>query len=124
MIAEEYLLALQARNLVENSGSVQCKTSDLEKTFSENLDGTYKRILKALLCVCSSSDGHALPEESPGNITVAVKRFVMLAEKLQLYAICDDLTKMVNIAVSYINSALCNIFGSLFHTNIYDFYSG
>lgn len=120
MIAEEYLLALQARNNMGNSRSA----SDLIAIFSGTLDGTYKNILKALQCVCSSSDGHALPEESPGNITVSAKRFVALTENLQLDVICDDLTKMVNIAVSCINFALYYIFGSLFRTKIFDLYSG
>lgn len=124
LIAEEYLLALQARNYAENSSSVQWKISDLKAMFRGTLDETYKHILKALQCLCSSSDGHALPEESGGNITVSVKRFVALTENLQLNVICDDLTKMVNIAVSCINFSLHNVFGSLFHTKIFDFYSG
>ncbi|KAL8100236.1 hypothetical protein AgCh_032471 [Apium graveolens] len=117
LIAEEYLLALQARN-VENSSCVQRETADLKAMFSGTLDGTYKHILKALKFVCSSNDGNALPEEPPESITASVKRFVVLTEDLQLHVICDDLTKMVNIAGDLVacdsseNPNLCNVLGA------------
>lgn len=118
MIAEEYLLAQKSRDPLESSSGIQWKTSDLEAMFGETLDQICKHIRKALQCVCSSSDGHALPEESQGNITGSVKKFVVLAENLQLDAICDELTKMVNIAVSRIYFALYT-FGSLSSSDIF-----
>lgn len=99
---------------MENSSGVQWKTSDLKAMFNGTLHGTYKHILEALQCVCSPNDGHALPEDSQGNITESVKRFVVLTEDLQLDVICDDLTKMVNVAVSCVNFVL-NFFFLVFY---------
>nr|XP_017246046.1 PREDICTED: midasin isoform X2 [Daucus carota subsp. sativus] len=118
LIAEEYLLAQKSRDPLESSSGIQWKTSDLEAMFGETLDQICKHIRKALQCVSSSSDGHALPEESQGNITGSVKKFVVLSENLQLDAICDELTKMVNIAGDMVtcnsiqNSNLCTVLGA------------
>lgn len=85
---------------MENLKDSRRKTSGLEARFGETLTRTYKRIMDAVQSVCSLSGGHTLLEESPGNISIWINRFMSNVANLQLEAICDDLIKTINFAVS------------------------